>query len=350
MSTQQLSALDAARAVLKQAGQPLHSKEITRRVIDQSLWKTTGKTPASTLNARIAVDIKKKGGRSRFQRTQKGVYALREWGLPEYNPAQKATTATETEPATALEQTFTFADAAEKILAEYANKQPAHYQEITDKMLELGLVASQGRTPDTTLNAILGQEIKRARQQGDIPRFFRQGIGHYGLTAWMDDGISQRIAQHNLHVREQLLAQLHTMTWEAFEHLIGRLLIALGFEDVTISPSSGDDELDLRGTLVVGAVIRTRMAVQVKRWERGNNIRRSTIKRMRSSLGAHEQGLIITTSDFSDGAQLETTRSNANPVAMMDGEELVRVLIAHDIGIERTAYDLIDLAKYEEAQ
>jgi len=64
---------------------------------------------------------------------------------------------------------------------------------------------------------------------------------------------------------------------------------------------------------------------------------------VRGSLGTHEQGLIVTTSDFSDGARQEAERANAVPVALMNGEQLVALLVEHNIGIHRTAYDLIEL-------
>ena len=35
--------------------------------------------------------------------------------------------------------------------------------------------------------------------------------------------------------------------------------------------------------------------------------------------------------------------SDKTPVALMNGEQLVALLVENDIGIQRTAYDLIDL-------
>ena len=71
----------------------------------------------------------------------------------------------------------------------------------------------------------------------------------------------------------------------------------------------------MRGTLVVGDVIRTRMAVQVKRWK--HNVQAPIVQQVRGSLGTHEQGLIITTSDFSAGAREEAARPDAVPVGLM---------------------------------
>lgn len=51
---------EAAIQILKDAGKPLHAKEIAKRIIDVGLWKSEGKTPdlfeideefATTLNA-----------------------------------------------------------------------------------------------------------------------------------------------------------------------------------------------------------------------------------------------------------------------------------------------------------
>jgi len=52
-------------------------------------WQTTGSTPEATVNARLAVDIKRKGRNSLFQRTDQKVFALREWGLPVYAPLRR---------------------------------------------------------------------------------------------------------------------------------------------------------------------------------------------------------------------------------------------------------------------
>ena len=66
-----------------------------------------------------------------------------------------------------------------------------------------------------------------------------------------------------------------------------------------VTAKSGDGGIDVRGTMVTGDVIRTRMAVQVKRWK--NNVQAPTVQQVRGSLGTHDQGFIITTSDFSTG-------------------------------------------------
>ena len=383
-----MNAIDAAEVILSEAGKPLRYEEITRRILERDLWQTQGLTPAATVNARLVVDIKDLGAGSRFQRTAPGVFALRKWGLPEVAPrgakskpgastsaetAPDETTAAPTEsvdaapteptPApqlapviaavpivtqpdpTPLNTTvsLSFTDAAEAVLEKHGHKQPMHYRAITEKVLELGLVNTKGLTPEATLYAQVLTETKRRTRRGDPARFIMHGKGLIGLARWTTGGLAFQIEQHNDEVRKQLHAQLFTMPSAEFEALVVRLLVALGFDDVTLTPASGDGGIDVRGTLVVGDVIRTRMAVQVKRWKR--NVQAPTVQQVRGSLGTHEQGLIVTTSDFSKGACTEAERPNAVPVALMNGDQLIRLLVENDIGVHRTSYDLIELGE-----
>jgi restriction endonuclease Mrr len=186
---------------------------------------------------------------------------------------------------------LSFTDAA-AVLERFADKQPMHYRAITQKILDFGLVRTQGQTPEATLYAQILSEITRKTRQGNSPRFTRHGKGLVGLSAWADGGLADQIDQHNRETRRQLLTHLTKIPPTEFEELIGRLLVALGFQEVVVTGRSGDGGIDVRGTLVVGDVIRTRMAVQVKRWK--GNIQAPIVQQVRGSLGTHDQGLIIT--------------------------------------------------------
>ena len=89
------------------------------------------------------------------------------------------------------------------------------------------------------------------------------------------------------------------------------------------------------------------MAVQAKRWK--GNVGAPVVQQVRESLGAHEQGLIITTSDFSRRAREEAQRMNAAPVALMNGEQLTALLAEKEVGVRRDHYDLFSLPDVTEA-
>jgi len=71
-----MNVLDAAFEVLSNAREPLSLDEITKRMLSSGLWETSGKTPAATVGARIAVHIKENDMASRFHRVRPGVFAV----------------------------------------------------------------------------------------------------------------------------------------------------------------------------------------------------------------------------------------------------------------------------------
>jgi restriction system protein len=343
-----MNSLDAVEKVLEEAAEPLHYGEITRRILERDLWETNGKTPVATISARLSEDVKHRANDTRFERCGPGTYGLRVWtstASPAVTPAVQPSPAVQPQNPVSEPQSLSklsFSDAAEFVLERFAHKKPMHYRTITQKTLELGLVQSRGRTPAATLYAQVLTETKHRALRGESPRFTMFGGGQFGLTKWVaDGGLAYQIDQHNDEVRKNFHSRLRSMPPADFEALIGQLLVALGFEDVERTTYAGDDGIDVRGTLVVGDVIRTRMAVQVKRWRK--NVQSPVVQQVRGSLGTHEQGLIITISDFSKGAREEAERANAVPVGLMSGEQLVSLLVENDIGVNRASYDLIEL-------
>jgi restriction system protein len=348
-----MNVTEAAEFVLKQANEPLHYKEITQRMIHAGLWRTDGKTPDQTVSATITTDIKHNGTHSLFQRTGNGVYALRAWGLSQSQASEEPADREDDRRHPAFDDsttgTLSFTDAAEQVLKQFSGNKPMHYREITRKALELGLIKTKGVTPEATLYSQILSEIRRQTLRGKTPRFVMQKGGLVGLSRWQPIeaiGLVSQIEQHNRQAREKFHAHLLLMHPKEFEELVSQLLGALGFENVIVTNYSNDGGIDVRGTLVVGDVIRVNMAVQAKRWK--GNVQAPIIQQVRGSLGPHDQGLIITTSDFSSGAIEEAQRLDRIPVALMNGNQLVALLVEHNIGVHRISHELIELDKTDE--
>ena len=227
------------------------------------------------------------------------------------------------------------------MLEEFGDKKPMHYREITEKALEKGWLVTNGKTPEASMRAQILTEIKRKQRRGERPRFVQYGRGHVGLSQWMGHGLESQIEGHNQQVRKDLHKRLLAMKPGEFEVLVSLLLTEMGFETVEVTKLSGDGGIDVRGTLVVGEAVRIKMAVQAKRWK--NNVQAPVVQQVRGSLGAHEQGLIITTSDFTPGAVKEAAQPDKTPIALMNGEQLVMLLMEHDIGVLRSTPDLFEL-------
>ena len=72
-----LSALCAAARVLSENGQPMTCPELIQAMAAKGYWTSpAGKTPAATLAAAIAREIKVKKDQSRFRKTDRGKFGL----------------------------------------------------------------------------------------------------------------------------------------------------------------------------------------------------------------------------------------------------------------------------------
>ena len=87
-----LSALDAAAKVLAESGEPMTSKEMIDAMATKGYWTSPGgKTPHATLYAAILREIQTKGADARFQKTERGHFAINAGASPSPKPAAKAT-------------------------------------------------------------------------------------------------------------------------------------------------------------------------------------------------------------------------------------------------------------------
>lgn len=70
------SGLDLAAKVLAESDRPLNAREIAERVIAAG-WTTTGKTPHATLYSAMLREIKAKGEKSRFAKSERGRFEMK---------------------------------------------------------------------------------------------------------------------------------------------------------------------------------------------------------------------------------------------------------------------------------
>ena len=135
------------------------------------------------------------------------------------------------------------------------------------------------------------------------------------------------------------------MTPGNFEYLIHDLFDAMDFEMGSRPKGKSDGGIDVRGTLKVDGVVSIEMAIQVKKWDITKRVHASVVQNVRGSLDAHERGMLITTSDFSSGAKTEASQPNKTPIALVNGEELVLLLVKHGFGTVTCATDFLERDK-----
>jgi len=138
---------------------------------------------------------------------------------------------------------------------------------------------------------------------------------------------------------DELLAKVKAGSPKFFESLVIDLLGAMGYggsraEASELLGRSGDAGLD--GVIRQDRLGLEAVYVQAKRWE--NVVGRPTIQAFAGSLdGARaRKGVLLTTARFSQEAR-DYVRSIEKKIVLIDGTELVSLMIEHDIGVANEA-------------
>ena len=330
--------LQFAIKVLEKADQPLTPQEIWDSPVGIALrkdFKPAGKTPVASLGACLYTNCKRRDSIVLSTGDKPARFALkRDSAEPFALEGQNEQDSEVSLFPDSLHTGFSFTECAQKVLEQFANNQPMHYREITKKALEMGWLVTTGKTPENSMYAQIISEIQRRKKKGELPRFVRHGKGMVSLSCWIKNDFVSQIDAHNNKIAKALKQELLNLKPELFEKLVEKLLVEMGFENVSLTPPSKDKGVDVRAIMVTGDVIRTKIAVQVKRWK--NTIGSPIVQKLRGSLDPHEQGVIITTSDFSKDAYMEANGVNRAPIALINGDQLVSILMEYGIGVNKT--------------
>jgi restriction system protein len=379
--------LEAAYSVLRDAGKPLHFREIARRAFERGLIKTKGKTPAASLNAEITLDIKHadhSGETPRFVRVGKGIVALSEWDHDaQFKPQDQE------QPMDEIPDYQSFmlplldiaSDGVEHSLRE-AFELIADRFELTDEQLKELLPSGR----QTTFENRVGWARTYIKKAGllDSPRrgYFqitergrqvlaqnpesidRQFLMQYPefisfhqpqpsqQTVTTDQEDSDQTPEEGIEaayqrVREQLAQELlqtvKSCSPSFFERLVVDLLVRMGYGGTRRDAGqaigrSGDGGID--GIIKEDRLGLDIVYIQAKRWD--NTVGRPQIQQFAGALQGQRarKGVFITTSAFSQAAQDYVSRLDSK-IVLIDGETLAQLMMDFDIGVTTVAvYDL----------
>ncbi len=126
-----------------------------------------------------------------------------------------------------------------------------------------------------------------------------------------------------------------------FEHLVKRLLEAMGYEDVEVTKASNDKGVDVVADIELG-ISRVREVIQVKR--QSSNVSRPVLDSLRGSLHRFDavRATIITTGGFAKGAKNAAFEKGAAPITLIDGSTLIDLLSDNDIGVRRSEVKIME--------
>jgi restriction system protein len=141
---------------------------------------------------------------------------------------------------------------------------------------------------------------------------------------------------------QDLLDRIQKAPPDFFERLMVNLLLKMGFGGSVADAGRalggrGDNGVD--GVIDQDALGLDRIYIQAKRYATGKNIGSAAIREFFGSLDRHKaaKGIFVTTSAFSPSAR-ETADLLSKRIVLIDGEQLTKLMIRHDVGcrIEET--------------
>ena len=140
--------------------------------------------------------------------------------------------------------------------------------------------------------------------------------------------------------REELSNILHTMDPYGFERLCKRILREYGFDNVEVTKKSGDGGIDGNGKFKLNGIFSFNVAFQCKRYK--DSVGAGEIRDFRGSLTTDiEKGLFITTGSFTKTAKEEASNPGKQQIDLVDGEELINMIVKCGLGVKPvTTYEI----------
>ena len=156
-------------------------------------------------------------------------------------------------------------------------------------------------------------------------------------TATPDENIDASIAEIQSRLQSDLLDRIAEQSSTFFEALVVDLIVAMGYggsrENVVQRiGKSGDEGID--GIVNEDPLGLDVVYIQAKKYERDSKIGREQIQSFAGALVGKNasKGIFVATCSFSRHAQ-EYAERVPQRIILIDGEELVRLLIRYDVGV-----------------
>lgn len=126
------------------------------------------------------------------------------------------------------------------------------------------------------------------------------------------------VSRYNGTQRELIKQRLSEMSPRGFEFFISGLLEAMGYEDVQVTPPTGDKGVDVKATIHIG----TTPVIEVFQLKRTRHrIGRRVLDELRGALVHHDAtiGTIITLGEFTRGCLEASSLARAARIGLIDG-------------------------------
>lgn len=230
-------------------------------------------------------------------------------------------------------ESYSYLDCAEKVLDTCAQRipvpMPMHYREIMGIALEKGWIVSTAKDPARSLHGCIWQDVKKEAPSRFI---LDKRTGMVSLVKWGNTSLIKNLEDHNRDQKEKLLNLLRSMHHAKFEAFVAEIILpAMGFEECEATQPTRDKGIDAVGQLVIHDSVRVDVAVQVKRYKK-TRVGIDTVLKLRGALNSGQQGIVITTSDYTRDAENAAKDASGKQarISLINGEKIVELLMEMD--------------------
>lgn len=158
---------------------------------------------------------------------------------------------------------------------------------------------------------------------------------------------STEIESPDVAEESELLEVLQSLSPSGFERLCKRLLHEYGLEKVVVTGKSHDGGIDGTGILRLNAFVTMKVLFQCKRVLKG--VSRAQVGDFRNAvMGRADKGILLTTGWFTSDAEKEANREGVIPIELVDGERLVELFEAKQLGLRRKEVFEVDHTFFEQ--
>lgn len=157
-----------------------------------------------------------------------------------------------------------------------------------------------------------------------------------------EERIDSAVKELNASLAESLFEEIMKISPYAFEHLVVKLLVKMGYGSLQrseefLTRKSGDEGID--GIVAADKFGFDSVYTQAKQWKRDIPVGRPEIQKFLGALAGQgaTKGLFITTSTFTRDAIEFAQKQLHSKIVLVDGKELAKLMIEYDLGISTVA-------------
>lgn len=190
---------------------------------------------------------------------------------------------------------------------------------------------------------VIRTRTKKPRVKPETQQGKEKAIGPENQTV----GDTAEVEPPELAQDNELLEVLQSLSPEGFERLCQRLLREHDLENVVVTGKSHDGGIDGMGLLRLNTFVTMKVLFQCKRVRKG--VSRAQVGDFRNAvMGRADKGILLTTGWFSSDAEKEANREGVIPIELVDGERLVELFEAKQLGLRRKEVFEVDHSFFEQ--